>query len=313
MAKPMKIEVGEIFGNLKYIKDAPIQYLPSGQKPRRILCECVLCGNITNALLLHVVRGRITSCGCNRGRDRENEIGNKYGTLTVISDCNDIKFGDRPVRAVLAICECGKTKEYALQVLKQLKSCGCKTADILRENVTTHGLAGSRIYGIWQNMKNRCYNSDIPSYAGYGAKGISVCPEWRNSFEVFYEWSIRNGYQEHLTIDRFPNKNGNYEPSNCRWATYEQQANNKDNNIIIEYKGDNMTLPMLCRKYGVSYTMVEARVNELGWDLIKAMETPKIEKEESIRIMLEKSPRNKKGFKVSEYRHKLELVKRKLK
>ena len=89
----------------------------------------------------------------------------------------------------------------------------------------------TRLYVTWRNMKSRCYNPSHKSYAIYGAKGISVCQQWRDSFECFKEWAITNGYEEHLTIDRYPDKNGDYEPSNCRWVTWQEQERNRNNNI----------------------------------------------------------------------------------
>lgn len=75
-------------------------------------------------------------------------------------------------------------------------------------------------------MKSRCYNKNSVSYKYYGDKGVSICGEWLNSFSAFYNWAISNGYSDNLTIDRI-NPFGNYEPNNCRWATYKEQNNNQ--------------------------------------------------------------------------------------
>lgn len=89
----------------------------------------------------------------------------------------------------------------------------------------------TRLYITWRGMKARCYKPYHKSYRLYGGRGITVCQQWLESFDCFKEWADANGYEEHLTIDRFPDKNGNYEPSNCRWATWKEQERNRNNNI----------------------------------------------------------------------------------
>ena len=116
------------------------------------------------------------------------------------------------------------------------KSCGC-----LYE---THGQAKgehTRLYNIYHGMKKRCYNLMSKSYKDYGGRGIKMCDEWLSDFVSFYKWAVANGYKDNLTIDRI-DVNGNYEPSNCRWATVTEQANNKRNNRFIQYKEEKHTI-----------------------------------------------------------------------
>lgn len=85
-----------------------------------------------------------------------------------------------------------------------------------------HGLSRTRIYQEWHSMKSRCYHKTQTSYRKYGAKGVTVCDEWKNNFMAFYEWAMANGYNDSLTLDRIDSTKG-YGPDNCRWATYAEQ------------------------------------------------------------------------------------------
>ena len=125
-------------------------------------------------------------------------------------------------------------------------------------------MAKKRINIIWQNMKQRCYNPKKPDFKYYGGKGVIVCEDWVHNSKAFYDWAIANGYAENLTLDRI-NRNGNYEPSNCRWVDMSVQANNKKNNHFITYKGKTQTIAQWSRETGLSISLIGRRINRLKW------------------------------------------------
>jgi hypothetical protein len=160
--------------------------------------------------------------------------GKRFGRLIV----KERALTDRKRTTWVCQCDCGKQKTVRASDLRSghTQSCGCLHKEIVatssfvhRVDTTSHGKSRTRIYGIWSGIKTRCYNKHWKNHKNYGGRGISVCEEWRNNFQAFYDWAMSNGYSDELTIDRI-DVDGNYEPSNCRWITLAEQQKNRTNN-----------------------------------------------------------------------------------
>lgn len=180
--------------------------------------------------------------------------GKRFGRLTVIERAETKNAKTR----WKCLCDCGKYTYTITNRLVQGKtlSCGCRAYE-----KHSYKKEYPRLYMIWANMRKRCTNPHEKSYERYGGRGISVCSEW-DSFPNFLKWAKNNGYNDLLSIDRIDNSKG-YSPDNCRWATLEEQANNKRNNIIIEHDGEKRTLSEWCRLYNFSYHSASQRYRNL--------------------------------------------------
>lgn len=158
----------------------------------------------------------------------KDRTGNKYGRLTVVGRASNAMHpnGKSSTRWV-CLCDCGKTVTVLGDNLESghTKSCGCISTETPAN--LRHGMVGTRLYNVWTNMKQRCYNEDCPSFERYGGRGITVCDEWKDDFEAFAEWANENGFSESLTIDRVDNNSG-YSPDNCRWTTMLIQRHNQE-------------------------------------------------------------------------------------
>lgn len=138
--------------------------------------------------------------------------------------------------------------------------------------ILRHQLYQSRIYRIWANIKARCFNQNHRDYKQYGARGITMCDEWKHDFLIFYDWAIANGYTDSLTIDRI-NNDGNYEPDNCRWATRKEQCNNYRKNHLLEYNGEVHSIAEWSEITGINYFTLRDRINRSKWSIEKALTT----------------------------------------
>lgn len=195
-------------------------------------------------------------------------IGKRFGRLTVVRRDEDIEPG-RP--CFLCRCDCGNERVVRGVLLRKgiTRSCGCikkERAKAMAEAHVTHGKTNTRLYRIWFSMKCRCHKPSAPDYDRYGGRGITVCEEWRNSFQAFYEWSMSNGYGDDLTIDRIDNEKG-YSPTNCRWANKETQNNNTRRNFYITYDGETLTISQWAKKLGIKKNTLYSRLTKYGWSV----------------------------------------------
>lgn len=182
---------------------------------------------------------------------RDKYVGKKYGKLTILSVCreNGETMGD-------CLCECGNISHtYINKVVHgAISSCGCEKGNIKHRGNNT------RLYSIWQGMKNRCLNPNASNYKYYGGKGVKICDEWIEDFEKFQKWSLSNGYRDNLTIDRI-DVNGNYEPSNCRWVTmFEQNNEHKSRVYEIKHNNEVYSLKEFCSIIGISYPKIQTQL-----------------------------------------------------
>ena len=149
--------------------------------------------------------------------------------------------------------------------------CSLSCAAKLTPKKVKHGLHGSPEYAVWCGIKSRCSNPRASAYESYGARGIKVCEPWKLSFEIFIQDMGRRPCRGY-SVERRDN-NGNYEPSNCYWATKEQQSRNKRNNHFLAFNGETLTVSEWSRKIGVPVVRLIRRI-KAGWSVERALTTP---------------------------------------
>lgn len=264
-----KLDVtGQRFGALVAIKPTELRHRQSVNW----LFKCD-CGKEVIYPVNSVKAGREKSCGCqinrNKPKPRESKlkIGDQFADLTVIRIVGKDK--DRHFTAEVK-CKCGEiflTRDTLLRCGRVLR---CKKCNY--EAIKTHGMTDTPLFHCWQSMRSRCNNPKNKEYHLYGGRGISVCPEWNDS-NNFIKWALEHGYQEGLTIDRI-NVNGNYEPSNCRWATIQEQARNKRNTRYIHFEGKYMPIRDVADITGINASTIIQRLDKRGWDEYSAAHLP---------------------------------------
>lgn len=206
---PKDVEIGQKFGQLTVISRVPND--PAGRV--RVRCQCK-CGEESVARLTDLRRGHTKSCGCLRAAQIRHRLGKivlkRFGTLRVLGKSEEI-HGITPSTEWVAVCR------YCPQIHF------VTTYRLRRGNTRCPCLDGT--YNSWRNMIQRCTNENHEQYDGYGGAGIYICPGWRKSFQQFVRDMGKRPTGK--TLDRYPDPDGPYTPANCRWATPEQQAQNR--------------------------------------------------------------------------------------
>lgn len=195
---------------------------------------------------------------------KKNDLkGQKFGRLLVVDEAEYYTKSGSKQKGYLCQCDCGNRKVISSSSLKsgKTKSCGCLIREFNAKRYRYYQKTPNinddqrkkdikRISRIYNHMKQRCYNSNTHNYSSYGGRGIRICDEWLNDKNTFVAWALDNGYREDLSIDRI-DVNGDYSPSNCRWADKITQANNMRSNTHIYYNGKKYTVTELSRVIGV--------------------------------------------------------------
>jgi hypothetical protein len=237
---------GKIFGNLTVIE----LYERGDGKVTTWRCKCS-CGNYKVIAAHSLISGLTKSCGC---LVSPNITGSTFGRLTVL------ERGKTKGGYWLCECICGKQLEVRTTSLNNgtTRSCGCLALELIS---TKGGRSKEYAAKSWYSMLDRCNNPNNPEYLSYGGRGITVCSRWMNSLEDFLR--DMGDRPEGMSLDRI-DVNGNYEPSNCRWASDKEQARNKRNTLYLTYLGKTLSLAEWAEELETPYPTIAARYKK-GW------------------------------------------------
>lgn len=236
----LDVKIGDKYNYLTILKEVSVGVRPSGQHYRRFLCQCD-CGKKKIIGLSDIRSGSTISCGCMKGGFEDLTM-QRFGRLVALR--REENYPNKQT-AWLCKCDCGNLKIVRSASLKNgtTKSCGCILNDRALESPK-----GERLYAIWRGIRIRTLKHSSKSEYYYD-RGIKMCDEWKESFESFKEWSLKNGYNDTLSIDRIDN-NGDYCPENCRWTTAKVQANNRNTCVYITFENETLSFSQWCDKLG---------------------------------------------------------------
>lgn len=193
-----------------------------------------------------------------------DETGNRYGRLLVERRA----AGSYTCAYWQCVCDCGEISMVAGGNLRKghTTSCGCKNSEVASARKITHGMSRFLVYSVWTAINYRCFNSTHARYPSYGGRGITVCKRWRigteNAFENFLSDMGRKPSKDH-SVDRI-NNDGPYSPENCRWATMEEQQNNRRDNVLITYQKRTKGPVQWAKELGMDVQTIRTRLRS-GW------------------------------------------------
>lgn len=195
---------------------------------------------------------------------RQNWVGRKFHQLTVTGPAPDKIVGKWILRMWECRCDCGGTLVVKATSLKSgnTKSCGCRKVK--------HGQRNAPEYAVWRTMLARCNNPKHKSFHDYGGRGIKVCERWMTAANFFADMGQRPSARH--TIERI-NNSGNYEPSNCRWATMAEQCKNRRNSVVVTAAGQALSLSEWAQKTGIGLSTIKERLRN-GWSPDRAVSEP---------------------------------------
>lgn len=177
------------------------------------------------------------------------------------------------IKAIFHCDYCEKDVEKWKSNGLKAQSCGCMWHELSARKNRTHGKTNTILFGVWDGIKKRCYSNVNQNYHRYGGRGIKVCDEWKNNFLSFEKWALENGYKKGLSIDRI-NNDGNYEPSNCRFITVEENSRfksttklnwDKVNKIRTMYASGNYLQKDLASLFDVSHQQITKIIHNQRW------------------------------------------------
>ena len=202
-------------------------------------------------------------------RAKKTNHGDKWGRLTAIEP-DGLLYGCTAWRFR---CDCGKDIRKLPRHVRSgnTTSCGCLSTEVRESRFRKHGMAYNPEYRAWASMRSRCNDKKLKCYKNYGGRGIVVCERWKD-FAAFYADMGQRPTPKH-SLDRI-DVNGNYEPSNCRWATLVEQARNKRVTLLVTAFGKTQSIHEWCKEYGLLARVVRDRIVRAGWSAEKALETP---------------------------------------